>query len=305
MRLTFSDNVMSGSCVLALGMFDGVHTGHAWLLRTAREWGLLERLPVVVCTFMQHPLAVIAPNSVPPMLSTVPERAARVAQLKADTLAVLPFDREMMNMTPRAFVDWLMSRFHPRHIVVGFNYTFGIKGEGDAKLLKKMGKILGFEVHIVSPVQVDGHVVSSSRVRDLLEQGNVELALKLLERPYAISGRVEHGKGVGRKLGFPTANVSIPKHKALPAFGIYVARVKTKKGMFPAVVSLGRHPTLPEGDVTLEAYLLNCSQDLYGQKIRVNFLKRLRPEIKFADVQALKDQMAHDVADTKAYFGIS
>jgi riboflavin kinase/FMN adenylyltransferase len=305
MRLTFSDNVMSGPCVLALGMFDGVHTGHAWLLRTAREWGLLEKLPVVVCTFMKHPLAVISPNTVPPMLSTVPERAARVAQLKADVLAVLPFDREMMNMTPRAFVDWLISRFSPRHIVVGFNYTFGQKGEGDAKLLKKMGKILGFEVHVVSPVQVEGHVVSSSRVRDLLEQGNVELAAKLLERPYAVTGSVVHGKGVGRHLGFPTANVLIPKHKALPAFGIYITRVKTKEGMFPAVVSLGRHPTLPEGDITLEAYLLNCSPDLYGQKLRVKFLKRLRPEIKFAGVQALKEQMARDVADTKAYFGIS
>jgi riboflavin kinase/FMN adenylyltransferase len=305
MRLTFSDNVMSGPCVLALGMFDGVHTGHAWLLRTAREWGLLEKLPVVVCTFLQHPMAVIAPKNVPPMLSTVPELAARVAQLKADALAVLPFDREMMNMTPRAFVDWLMNRFRPRHVVVGFNYTFGQNGEGDAKLLIKMGKILGFDVHIVSPVQVDGHVVSSSRVRSLLEQGNVEQASKLLEQPYAITGRVEHGKKVGRSLGFPTANVSIPKRKALPAFGIYVANVKTKDGLFPAVVSLGRHPTLPEGDITLEAHLLNCSQDLYGQKLRVKFLKRLRDEIKFAGVQPLKAQMERDVADTKAYFGIS
>jgi riboflavin kinase/FMN adenylyltransferase len=305
MRLTFSDNAVSGPCVLALGMFDGVHTGHAWLLRTAREWGLLEKLPVVVCTFLQHPMAVIAPKNVPPMLSTVPERAARVAQLKADTLAVLPFDREMMNMTPRAFVDWLMNRFSPRHVVVGFNYTFGQNGEGDAKLLIKMGKILGFDVHIVSPVQVDGHVVSSSRVRSLLEQGNVEQASKLLEQPYAITGRVEHGKEVGRSLGFPTANVSIPKRKALPAFGIYVANVKTKGGLFPAVVSLGRHPTLPEGDITLEAHLLNCSQDLYGQKLRVKFLKRLRDEIKFAGVQPLKAQMERDVADTKAYFGIS
>lgn len=302
MRLTFSDQVMSGPCVLALGMFDGVHTGHAWLLRTAREWGLLEKLPVVVFTFMQHPLSVIAPFDVPPMLSTVPERAARVAQLKADEMAVLPFDRDMMNMTPRMFVDWLMRRFNPRHVVVGFNYTFGEKGEGDAKLLKKMGKVLGFDVHIVSPVQVDGHVVSSSRVRSLLEQGNVEQVSKLLERPYAITGTVENGKKVGRNLGFPTANVSIPKHKALPAFGIYIARVKTKAGMFPAVVSLGSHPTLPEGDITLEAHLLNCSLDLYGQKIRVKFLRRLREEIKFAGVQSLKAQIERDVQDAKAYF---
>lgn len=304
MRLTFSDSVMSGPCVLALGMFDGVHTGHAWLLRTAREWGLLEKLPVVVFTFMQHPLSVISPGDAPAMLSTVPERAARMAQLKADELAVLPFDREMMNMTPRKFVDWLMSRFNPRHVVVGFNYTFGEKGEGDARLLKKMGKILGFDVHIVSPVQVDGHVVSSSRVRSLLEMGNVEQVSKLLERPYAITGTVENGKKVGRNLGFPTANVSIPKHKALPAFGIYIARVKTKDGMFPAVVSLGKHPTLPEGGITLEAHLLNCSLDLYGQKICVKFLKRLREEIKFAGVQSLKAQIERDVQATRAYFNL-
>ena len=142
----------------------------------------------------------------------------------------------------------------------------------------------------------------SSRVRKLLEQGNVELAHKLLERPYAITGRVEGGKGLGRKLGFPTANVSIPRGKALPAFGIYVARVKTKKGVFPAVVNLGSHPTVPEGGVTLEAHLLNFAEDLYGQNLRVKFLKRLRPEIRFDGIEALKEQIGRDVLAAKDYF---
>ncbi len=304
MRLTFSDEAVLSPCVLALGMFDGVHTGHAWLLRTAREWGSLEKLPVVVCTFFKHPLAVLKPEAAPPMLSTVPERAARMAQLKADALAVLPFDRDIMNMPPQKFVRRLVDSFRPRHVVVGFNYTFGAGGEGDAKLLKKMGKVLGFDVHVVSPVQVDGQTVSSSRVRSLLEQGDVEQACKLLERPYSVAGLVESGKGIGRKLGFPTANVAIPKRKALPAFGIYIASVKTKKGLFPAVVSLGRHPTLPEGGITLEAHLINRSENLYGQKVRVKFLRHIRPEIKFADVQSLKAQIAHDVMEAKEYFRI-
>jgi len=304
MRLTFSDDAIPGPCVLALGMFDGVHTGHAWLLRTAREWGSLESLPVVVFTFLQHPLALIKPNDVPAMLSTVPERAARMAQLKADALAVLPFNEKMMNMTPEKFVGQLVSRFNPRHVVVGFNYTFGLGGKGDAVLLKKMGRMFGFDVHVVSPVQVDGHTVSSSRVRSLLEQGDVELVCKLMERPYAVTGRVERGKALGRKLGFPTANVALPKHKALPAYGIYVARVKTKKGMFPAVVSMGRHPTLPEGGITLEAHLLDHSEDLYGQKLRVKFLQRLRPEVEFADVESLKAQIERDVLKAKAYFNL-
>ncbi len=304
MRLTFSDDAITGPCVLTLGMFDGVHTGHAWLLRAAREWGSLEKLPVVVCTFLQHPLALIKPSAAPIMLSTVPERAARMAQLKADALIALPFDRNMMNMKPEKFVQRLVNKLSPRHVVVGFNYTFGLGGEGDAKLLKKMGKIFGFDVHVVSPVQVDGHTVSSSRVRDLLEEGNVELACKLLERPYAITGLVEHGKGFGKQIGFPTANVAIPKRKALPAYGIYIARVMTEKGAYPAVVSLGCHPTLPEGGITLEAHLLGCAEDLYGQKIRVKFLKRLRSEIKFAGIQSLKAQIEQDVCQAKAYFNL-
>ncbi len=304
MRLTFLDAAIKGPSVLALGMFDGVHTGHAWLLRTAREWGTLENLPVVVCTFFKHPLALITPKAVPPTLSTVPERAARMAQLKADALVVLPFDRKMMHMSPKGFVEWMVERFHPRHVVVGFNYTFGEGGEGDAKLLKKLGRILGFDVHVVSPVQVDGQTVSSSRVRKLLEQGNVELACKLLERPYAVTGRVERGKGLGKKLGFPTANVAIPRGKALPAFGMYEARVKTKKGVFPAVVNLGSHPTVPEGGITLEVHLLGRSEDLYGQNLRVKFLKRMRPEIRFDGIEALREQIGRDVLLAKEYFGL-
>ncbi len=302
MRLTFTDAANLGPSVLVLGMFDGVHTGHAWLLRTAREWGSLEKLPVVVCTFLQHPMEVLKPKAAPAMLSTVPERAARMAQLKADAMVVLPFNRKTMSMSPKKYVEWLVNRFAPHHIVVGFNYTFGAGGEGDAKFLKKMGKKFGFDVHVVSPVQVDGHTVSSSRVRSLLEQGNVELASKLLERPYAITGRVEHGKGMGRKIGFPTANIAIPKGKALPAFGMYVARVKTKKGVFPAVVNLGRHPTLPEGGITLEAHLLDRAEDLYGQNLRVKFLQRIRDEIRFGGVQALKEQISRDVRHAKDYF---
>ncbi len=302
MRLTFSFDPIDTFSVLALGMFDGVHTGHAWLLRTAREWGALENLPVVVCTFLRHPMTVLRPEAAPPMLSTVAERAARMARLKVDRMTVLPFDRKLMKMPPEKFVQLLVSRYKPRHVVVGFNYSFGQGGKGDAKLLKEMGKKLGFEVHVVSPVQVDGQTVSSTRVRQLLEQGDVEQAAKLLERPYSVAGPVVHGKELGRKLGFPTANVAVPKGKALPDFGIYVVKVKTKTGIYPAVASLGCHPTVPEGDITLEAYLLGWSGDLYDQRVQVKFLKYIRPEIKFENVEALKEQMARDEQAARNYF---
>jgi riboflavin kinase / FMN adenylyltransferase len=304
MRLTFSKEPLPDPSVLVLGMFDGVHSGHAWLMRTAREWGALERLPVVVSTFCQHPLTLIKPAAVPLLLSTVPERAARIAQLKADVLSMLPFDLKTMHLSPKQFVEQLVQLYNPRHVVVGFNYTFGSGGEGDASFLKKLGRIFGFEVHVVSPVQVEGHTVSSSLVRKLLEDGQVELAARMLERPYAVTGRVEHGKNVGSTLGFPTANVVVPMKKALPAYGIYVAWAKTNLGAYPAVVSLGKHPTLPEGGVTLEAYLLNYTGNLYGQKLRVKFLMRLRDEIKFGSVQELKDQIGRDVYAAKKYFGM-
>ncbi len=302
MRLSFSPDPIQTPSVLVLGMFDGVHTGHAWLLRAAREWGALENLPVVVCTFLKHPLTLIKPEAVPPMLSTVAERAVRMAQLKVDRTAVLPFDQELMNMPPDKFVQLLVSRFHPRHIVVGFNYSFGVGGKGDTKVLKEMGKRLGFDVHVVSPVQIDDQTVSSTRVRQLLEEGDVELAATLLERSYSVTGQVVHGKELGRKMGFPTANVAMPKHKALPDFGIYIAKVKTKSGTYPAVVSLGFHPTVPEGDITLEAHLLGYSEDLYGQKVRVRFLKRIRPEIRFDTIDELKEQIAKDVQTARSYF---
>lgn len=304
MRLTFSDADMKKPCVLALGMFDGVHTGHAWLLRTAREWGDLEGLPVVVCTFLQHPLALLRPQSAPPMLSTIAERAERMAQLKVDALVALPFDEKTMDMSPKKYVARLVKRFSPKHVVVGFNYSFGRGGEGDPKLLKKLGKKHGFEVHVVSPVQVDDQIVSSTRVRELLAQGEMELVTRLMERPYAIAGRVERGKGLGRVMGFPTANVAIPQNKALPKYGIYAAEAALENGVFPAVVSLGIHPTVPGGGVLLEAHLLDRKEDLYGQKVRVAFYKRLREEVKFSGLQELKEQIARDVQNTKEYFGL-
>ncbi len=304
MRLTFSDADMKKPCVLALGMFDGVHTGHAWLLRTAREWGDLEGLPVVVCTFLKHPLALIRPKAVPPMLSTMAERAERMSQLKVDALVALPFDEKTMDMSPKKYVARLVKRFSPKHVVVGFNYTFGRGGEGDPKLLKKLGKKYGFELHVVSPVQVADEIVSSTRVRELLAQGKVDLVSRFMERPYAVTGVVERGKGLGRVMGFPTANVAIPKNKALPSFGIYAAKVTTQSGVYPAVVSLGLHPTVPGGGVLLEAHLIGHKEDLYGQKVRVAFLKRLRDEVRFSGMQALQDQIGRDVQATRDYFGI-
>ena len=304
MRLTFSDKDLKKPCVLALGMFDGVHTGHAWLLRTAREWGDLEGLPVVACTFLRHPLAQIRPKDVPPMLSTIPERAERMAQLKVDTLVALPFDEKIMDMSPKKYVARLVKRFSPKHIVVGFNYSFGRGGEGDPKLLKKLGKKHGFELHVVSPVQVDEQIVSSTRVRELLAQGKVDMVSTLLERPYTVTGLVEKGKGLGRVMGFPTANVAIPQKKALPSFGIYVAKVTTQSGVYPAVVSLGLHPTVPGGGVLLEAHLIGHKENLYGQKVRVAFLKRLRDEVRFSGMQELQDQISRDVQNARDYFGI-
>lgn len=302
MRLRFSAKGNKKGTVLVLGMFDGVHAGHAWLMRTAKQRGAEEGLPVVACTFFPHPLELVDKKRTPPMLTTVTERASRLCQLGIDEMVVWAFTKEMRDMSPKKFVKRLVKKMKPKHIVVGFNYTFGRGGKGTPKLLKKLGKKFGFTLSIVPPVEMRGTAVSSTRIRNLLEQGDVEYAGELLERPYSVKGKVEKGKKLGRVMGFPTANIHIPKGKAMPCGGVYIARVKTAEGLYPAVVNLGHQPTLPSGRATLEAHLMGFQGELYGQKAQVHFCKRLRDEETFPNMEALQAQIAKDVQQAKQYF---
>ena len=267
-------------CVLVLGMFDGVHRGHQALLMRGDELAQEMVYPLAVCTFQPHPLHVLAPEKEPVMLTTLPEKAAVMQSFMAELVEV----------------------YAPVVIVCGFNFTFGAGGKGNGQMLKEYGKKHGFRTVIVPEVVIDGETVSSTRIRRLLAQGDMHEVNNLLGRGYSIAGRVEEGKQVGRTIGFPTANITIPPHKALPAFGVYACYLETSGGIFPAVVNVGRHPTLPEGHVTVEAHVLDEFLSLYGRNVRLTFLKFMRPEQKFDSIETLRAQIAHDADDCRAYF---
>ncbi len=282
-----------GPCVLVLGMFDGVHLGHRQLLLAGRELADRTGSRLCVLTFEPHPMEVLCPDRAPGRLTTSQERAQKMEEMGVDVLCVQNFNRSVADMTPQAFLDHLLDTCDVAGVVCGYNYTFGKLGRGHARDLEAWGKEQGIPVLVMDEVRVDGEGVSSTRIRQLLEEGDVEKAARLLGGPYSLEGSVVHGKGIGHTLGFATANVKVPEGKALPAFGVYLAWADTDH-RYPAMVNIGRHPTLPEGPVTVEAHLLTGDVDLYGRILRLEILKRMRGEVHFSGVDALIQQLRED-----------
>ncbi|MBQ8202543.1 MAG: bifunctional riboflavin kinase/FAD synthetase [Clostridia bacterium] len=290
-------------CVLVLGMFDGVHRGHQALLMRGDELAQEMVYPLAVCSFEPHPLRVLKPEKAPALLTTLPEKARIMQTFGVDGLCITTFDRARADQTPEDFMAELVEVYAPVVVVCGYNFTFGKGGAGNGKLLREYGKKHGFRTVIVPEVIIEGATVSSTRIRKLLAEGDIPMVSRLLGHAYTLSGKVENGKQLGRTMGFPTANVTIPKGKALPAFGVYDCWLETADGSYhPAVVNVGRHPTLPEGHVTVEAHVLDEQLDLYGQRVRLSFLRHQRPEQRFDSKEALQTQIAMDAEEAKTYF---
>lgn len=289
-------------CVLVLGMFDGVHRGHQKLLMKGVELSEANRLPLVVCTFEPHPLKVLYPSKAPALLTTLTERAQIMASFGVDCFCINRFTRDVADQHYEEYLANLIRTYQPQHIVCGYNFTFGKGGEGNAEVLEACGLVYGYETHIVPEVVLEGATVSSTRIRVLLQEGDIHSVNRLLGHAYTLAGKVVDGKHIGRTLGFPTANVDIPKGKALPAYGVYACWLQAEDRSYPAVVNVGRHPTLPEGSVTVEAYVLDANLDLYDKKVRLSFLHHQRGEQKFDSVDALREQIARDTQAAREYF---
>ena len=234
--LTHERQWRGGETAVAFGMFDGVHEGHAQLMRKANELAALYDLKSVVYTFSSHPMATYAPDRVPPQLETRSEKIRSIAQLGIDAAVLRPFDRAYAAQSPEEFVQAFVSALHPKHVVIGFNYSFGKMGAGKAADMRRFGEQYGFETHVVDEVQIGGLPVSSTRVRAAVAQGNMEEAARLLGRPYAICGVIQRGKQLGSRLDFPTANLLWPKKKAIPPKGVYAARAYVDEAWYIAAV---------------------------------------------------------------------
>ena len=291
-------------CVLVLGMFDGVHRGHQALLMRGGELAQEMNFPLNVLSFEPHPLRVLAPEKAPLLLNTIPEQARIMQSFGVDNLCITTYDRARADQSPEDFMAEMVATYAPVVVVCGFNFTFGKGGKGTGKMLRAFGKKNGFRTVVVPEVMVEGETVSSTRIRKVLAEGDIPMVNRLLGTGYTLSGKVETGKQLGRTMGFPTANVAIPRHKALPAFGVYDCWLETADGAYhPAVVNVGRHPTLPEGHVTVEAHVLSEEAiDLYGQHVRLSFMRFQRAENRFDSKEALQEQIARDVEEAKAYF---
>lgn len=292
--------------VLVLGTFDGVHIGHRALLRTAREYASAHGLPLRVYTFDRHPMEVVAPASAPKILTTLPEKIQRMSRLRVDEMQLVSFDREMAEMDPAAFLRMIRESIHVRAVAAGWNFTFGRGARGDAAMLKADGEANGYDVLIQEPTaREDGTPVSSSLIREELLAGRVEEADDLLRHPYTIGGTVREGKHAGRRIGFPTANVAYPVRKILPAYGVYTCLVETEEETYPGIVNIGVQPTMPSGQVTVEAHVLDGSPALYGQKVRLSLLEGMRREMKFDSPEALSRQIAMDREKALKLFGMA
>jgi len=281
---------------VTIGNFDGVHRGHARLIERLLAKAREVSGPAVVFTFDPHPVRLLRPESAPPPLTWTDRKAQLLDELGVTAIVAYPTDEALLQLTAEAFFAKIVQeQLAARAMVEGPNFFFGRGRAGNVEVLQHLCMNAGVTLEIVQPIAVGKEIVSSSRVRDAIAAGDVDLARQLLTRPYRLRGMVTHGAGRGAKIGFPTANLAAID-TLLPAQGVYAARAITLAGIWPAAVNIGPNPTFGENALKIEIHLIGFAGSLYGQPLEVDFLSRLRSIRPFESVAALKAQLAHDVA---------
>ena len=289
--------------VLTLGVFDGLHLGHQLIVRTVVERAHEAGAVPTVITFDPHPRAVLHPESAPPLLQTFDQKIEGFGVLGIEQTIVVRFTKEFSTIRAADFLrDIVFDRLHAKEVYLGKGFAFGYKREGDIELLKRLGSELGFVAGEVPEVKFRGRRVSSSKIRELLARGQVNLARHMLGRPYGVEGRVERGSERGHLLGFPTANLH-PHNRVIPRNGVYVTATLIEGQWRRSVTNIGLRPTFGEAtEPSVETFVMNWDGDLYGDVVRVRFLYRLRDERKFTSVEQLKTQIMRDVDRANNYF---
>jgi riboflavin kinase/FMN adenylyltransferase len=280
-----------------VGTFDGVHLGHWSVLQEVARRGQAAGRRSVLVTFDPHPLKIVRPEHCPPLLTTAVEKKEILAESGLEYAVFIAFTRELSKYEPERFVkEILVDRLGVEELVIGYDHGFGKDRSGDPDTLTRIGKELGFTVDVVPPIQADGGAVSSSRIRAAIQRGDMREARACLGRFYSVRGVVVRGEGRGRQLGFPTANLSIGEgDKLIPPQGIYAVRASLRSGTYTGALHLGPRPTFEGSPPTIELHVLDFEGDLYGERVRVDFVSWLREIRPFATVEALVDQMREDV----------
>ena len=281
--------------VLTLGNFDGLHTGHMKIIRKVVRDAKALGLPSLVYTFDPHPLKVVAPDKCPPLIMTLAEKELILAELGVDYMVPANFTKEFAMKDAREFVeDVLVDGLKAREVVVGHDYAFGRGKRGTIAYLRKLSLEFGFKLSVLPAYKKGGHVVSSSRVRELVTGGKLRAAAELLGRDFAVSGKVVRGRGIGKGIGCPTANLS-HANELLPKSGVYAVYATLGSRRLPAVANIGVSPTFGAGELTLEVHIPGFSEEIYGRTLQVTFIRRLRGEREFPSKEALMKRITRDI----------
>jgi len=285
---------------VTVGVFDGVHLGHQAIMSLVRSAGEELGVRSVAVTFDRNPQELVNPSHPVPYISTLRRKLALIEERSIDIALVLPLERELLDMPAERFVtEILHARLCAVKLVVGANFRFGKDRAGNAQLLQRMGRELGFEVIAVSPVMVDGKPVSSTAIRRLLTEGKIELADSMLGHPFSLEGTVVAGEEIGRTLGYPTANIQPAEKQIVPGRGVYAVQTELGAG----VANIGTRPTVGGQKSGMEVYIVGFSGNIYGRELRVDFLHRLRDEVRFPDAEALKKQIGADIQQAMQLIG--
>ena len=293
------------NCVLTVGNFDGVHKGHVALFDMVKKRARAIDGESAVMTFEPHPLKVIRPGEGPPLITLTKQKIKLISDQKVDFIICIPFTKQFAAISSRDFIeDILVGKIGIKEIIVGYDYTFGHKREGNIGLLQEMGGSLGFAVHVVGPQQSKGRLISSTSIRKLVQEGKLEDAKNLLGRDYQVSGIVMKGKDRGgRLLGFPTANLDLID-ELTPPTGVYAVKALIDGQWFDGVTNIGYNPTFGNGTFSVETHILDFSGDMLGKTISVSFMKHLRKEKTFKTIDDLARQIGDDIEEARSLFSV-
>lgn len=290
----YEKDILTSDNYIALGSFDGLHLGHLSLIHKVHKEAEKNGGRSIVYTFKNHPRVLLNKSDVPKLLMDNNGKAEVLEKCGVDILYFQDFNSEFMKMTPKEFIEFLINKFNAKGLVVGFNYKFGYKNIGNIKILKELQKKYKFKLFIMEPCEYNNEVISSTRIRKAIEYGKVHEAYDMLGHPFKLSGEVMHGRKIGRTIGFPTANLKYDKKFILPAIGVYYTNIKVNNIIYKGITSVGNNPTVAGKNLTIETYILDFEEDIYGENIEVFFIKKIRDEKKFNDIEQLKVQLAKD-----------
>lgn len=272
---------------IALGSFDGLHLGHLSLLKKIIELAKENNGISMVFTYKNHPKTLVDPENVPKLIMDTETKLDCLKEESIDRVVLKEFTKEFMKIPPEEFIEILCGNYNIKGIVVGFNFRFGHKNSGDIKLLEKLQDKYGYKLYIINPYTYKDDVISSSRIRKSILKGDVKEASIMLSRPYLIKGKVIHGKKLGRTIGFPTANLEFDSKYVIPKKGVYYTNVEYKKKIYKGITSVGNNPTVNGQELTIETFILDFKEEIYGEELKVFFIELIRDEIKFNSLEEL------------------